>query len=52
MTPLPKRRHSTRRAKSREIINMTKKIIEPLFCVKCKSPRLPHRACPKCGFYK
>jgi large subunit ribosomal protein L32 len=20
-------------------------------CVKCKGPRLPHKACPQCGFY-
>ena len=22
------------------------------FCPQCKSPKLPHRACPKCGTYK
>jgi large subunit ribosomal protein L32 len=21
-------------------------------CSRCGEPRLPHRACPKCGFYK
>ena len=21
-------------------------------CPQCKSPKLPHRACPKCGTYK
>lgn len=26
--------------------------IESNVCPNCQAPRLPHRACSKCGFYK
>jgi len=51
MTPLPKKRHAKARTRTRK---STKKIALPklVTCPKCKSLRLTHRACPKCGFYK
>ncbi len=50
MTPLPKRRHSTRRVGKR---TAAIKIVLPksLTCANCGKPRIPHRACRYCGFY-
>ena len=52
MTPLPKRRHSSRRGGKREKANMKASLSIPNICPKCHAVKLPHRACPKCGFYK
>jgi large subunit ribosomal protein L32 len=49
--PLPKRRTSTSKKNMRRshdhlsVPNLSK-------CPKCNEPRLPHHACPSCGFYK
>jgi large subunit ribosomal protein L32 len=48
---LPKRRHSkTRRDKRRTHW----KLPRPGFstCAHCGNPKLPHRACPSCGYYR
>lgn len=51
MTPLPKRRHSTRRGGQREAaIKVKLNNLEP--CPRCKALKKPHRVCPSCGFYK
>ncbi|MEJ5330798.1 MAG: 50S ribosomal protein L32 [Desulfobaccales bacterium] len=48
---LPKRRHSpTRRNKRRSHYRLSLPHLS--VCPKCNEPRLPHRACPACGFYK
>jgi len=49
--PLPKRRHSrTRRDKRRANWKAaTPTVVE---CSNCHQPKLPHRACPNCGYYK
>ncbi|MCJ7740362.1 50S ribosomal protein L32 [Candidatus Microgenomates bacterium] len=52
MAPLPKRRHSTRRGGKREKANMAVKLTALMLCPKCQTPKLPHRICKKCGFYK
>ncbi|MGB9835308.1 MAG: 50S ribosomal protein L32 [Candidatus Saccharicenans sp.] len=49
--PNPKRRHShSRKGKRRAHDHLTL----PSFslCPNCGSPKLPHRACPECGYYK
>ena len=49
--PNPKRRHSkARRDRRRAHDHLT----APSFseCSNCHELRLPHRACPHCGFYK
>ena len=48
--PLPKRRHSqTRRDKRRTNWKLeTPNVVD---CPRCHAPRLPHHACPSCGFY-
>jgi len=51
MTPLPKRRHSTRRGGKREAA-ISVNIATRQKCPKCGSLKLPHRACPSCGYYK
>jgi large subunit ribosomal protein L32 len=48
--PLPKRRHSqTRRDKRRT--NWKLETPNVADCPRCHAPRLPHHACPSCGFY-
>ena len=48
--PLPKRRHSkTRRDKRRTHYKLDPPTV--LECPRCHAPRLPHHACPSCGFY-
>jgi len=48
---LPKRRHSKTRQMKRRSHDALKKpaVVE---CSHCHAPRLPHNACPKCGYYK
>jgi large subunit ribosomal protein L32 len=48
---VPKRRQSkTRRDKRRTHDHLTPASIS--VCPQCNEPKIPHRACPKCGFYK
>ncbi|MBI3577593.1 50S ribosomal protein L32 [Candidatus Gottesmanbacteria bacterium] len=50
MAPLPKRRHSTRRGGKRHAaIKLT--LTGVVKCPKCGAMKLPHRVCPKCGYY-
>jgi large subunit ribosomal protein L32 len=49
--PNPKRRHSKTRGRKRR----THYKAEPAAaseCPNCHTHKLPHRACPNCGFYK
>jgi large subunit ribosomal protein L32 len=50
MTPLPKRRHSTRRGGKRKAAI---KLSLPglVKCPHCSSLILPHRVCHNCGYY-
>lgn len=49
--PNPKRRHSKRRKNSRRAHDHLPgaNVGE---CSNCHEPKLPHRACPRCGYYK
>lgn len=49
--PNPKRKHSKARRNKRRAHDA---LTAPSFseCPNCHSLRLPHRACPNCGFYK
>ncbi|MGO9481199.1 MAG: 50S ribosomal protein L32 [Candidatus Kryptoniota bacterium] len=48
--PNPKRRHSkSRGAKRRTHYKATAPTISE--CPHCHEPKLPHRACPNCGYY-
>ena len=47
----PKRRHSkARQAKRRANWKISCSSLS--VCQQCKAPKLPHRICPKCGYYK
>ena len=49
--PNPKRRHSkSRRGKRRA--HDALRIPQTVVCPNCQEPRMSHRVCPKCGFYK
>lgn len=49
--PNPKRRHSKQRtAKRRSHDFLTPQALSE--CPNCHERKLPHHACPKCGFYK
>ncbi|EKD87254.1 MAG: hypothetical protein ACD_36C00174G0002 [uncultured bacterium] len=50
MTPLPKRRLSRRRqGKRRAALKFPLGTL--IKCANCGKMRLPHRACPHCGYY-
>jgi large subunit ribosomal protein L32 len=49
--PVPKQRHTkSRRNKRRSHLALKPENFS--LCPKCKSPILPHHACPNCGYYK
>ncbi|MFH0749849.1 MAG: 50S ribosomal protein L32 [Candidatus Gottesmanbacteria bacterium] len=50
MTPLPKRRHSTRRGGKRKAA-IKLRITAFGLCSHCHKPKQPHTICPRCGFY-
>jgi len=47
----PKRRHSKARRDKRRAHDHLKAPGLSL-CPECKEPRLPHRVCPHCGYYR
>lgn len=50
MTPLPKRRHSTRRGGKRKAA-IKFALLGLILCPQCGKPRIPHRVCKACGYY-
>jgi large subunit ribosomal protein L32 len=49
--PNPKRRHSKQRTSTRRAHDaLTSRSLSE--CPNCHERKLPHRACPKCGYYK
>ena len=49
--PNPKRKHSKARRDKRRGGNNRTYAINLSTCPHCKTPRLPHRVCPYCGYY-
>ncbi len=49
--PVPKRKTSQARRDKRRAQHVLT-VETGAVCPQCKSPKLPHRACPKCGTYK
>jgi large subunit ribosomal protein L32 len=49
--PNPKRRHSKARTHTRRAHDFLKKQSLST-CPHCQEAKLPHRVCPKCGYYK
>lgn len=51
MPPLPKRKYpKSRQGKRRSHLALKPAGLSR--CPQCRGPRLPHTACPTCGFYK
>ncbi len=50
MTPLPKRRHSTRRGGKRKAA-IKYSNLGLTVCPQCKTLRMAHRVCGTCGYY-
>ncbi|MFH1189576.1 MAG: 50S ribosomal protein L32 [Candidatus Omnitrophota bacterium] len=50
--PLPKRKHSKARRDKRRGANSKMYASNLSICSNCKKPRMPHRVCPYCGYYK
>jgi len=48
---VPKKKQSKARQRKRQA---QQKLKSPLisYCPQCKAPKLPHFACPECGYYK
>ena len=42
----------TRARRGRRIIGRTLSPVNPSYCARCRKAKLPHTACPACGFYK
>jgi len=49
---VPKRRPSKSRNRTRKSINMRLSVPSLGECATCGNKVVPHRVCPKCGFYK
>ncbi|MEE9613277.1 MAG: 50S ribosomal protein L32 [Desulfatiglandales bacterium] len=49
--PLPKRRHSKSRSNKRRSHDALT-TPAPNLCPQCNEPKLPHRVCLSCGYYK
>ena len=49
--PNPKRRHSKARRDKRRAHDALR-VPQTTLCPNCREPRMPHRVCPKCGYYK
>lgn len=48
---VPKRRHSKARQAKRRA-NWKLELPKSMACPQCHQPKLPHRVCPECGYYK
>lgn len=49
---LPKRRQSRARGRQRRAANMRLAVPTLVECSNCGARVMPHRVCPKCGFYR
>ncbi|PIQ88566.1 MAG: 50S ribosomal protein L32 [Candidatus Omnitrophica bacterium CG11_big_fil_rev_8_21_14_0_20_42_13] len=49
--PLPKRRFSKTRSRKKRTHKKIKATLLSV-CPQCKQPKLSHRICPTCGYYK
>jgi len=49
--PNPKRRHTRTRTATRRAHDALKPAV-PSACPQCQQPKLPHRVCGNCGYYR
>jgi len=50
--PVPKKKKSRSKRDSRRAHHDKVALKSLSSCSRCNEPRLPHRACPNCGFYR
>jgi large subunit ribosomal protein L32 len=50
--PVPKKRHSKSRRDKRRSSTEFVTPANLATCSRCGEPKLPHRVCPACGYYK
>ncbi len=50
--PVPKKKKSRSKRDSRRAHHDILTVKPAGTCSRCGEPRMPHRACPKCGFYR
>jgi len=48
---VPKKRVSKQRKRKRRT-HYKAEVPDPNTCVQCGDPKLPHRVCPTCGYYR
>lgn len=51
MGAVPKKK-LTRARQGRRLTAYKLKPLHPAACQRCRSPKLPHTACPQCGYYR
>ena len=51
MGAVPKKK-LTRARKGRRLSSYKLKPVYAAICPRCRSPKLPHAACPECGYYR
>ena len=49
---VPKKKTSQSRKRSRKAANMKYSAPGYVKCPQCQEPKLPHRVCGECGYYK
>lgn len=49
---VPKFKTCKKRSRRRRAENMKVAVPSLSLCPNCGNPKLPHRVCPKCGFYR
>lgn len=49
---VPKRRQSKSRSAIRRAQVMKRTAMPSIPCPRCDEPKLPHRVCPGCGYYR
>jgi large subunit ribosomal protein L32 len=49
---VPKKRASKARTRRHHSINRKLRVANLATCDNCGSSKMPHRVCPKCGFYR
>jgi large subunit ribosomal protein L32 len=42
----------TRARRGKRLTSYKLKPLNPAYCTRCRSAKLPHTACPKCGYHR
>jgi len=49
---VPKKKKGKSKTASRKAANSKLKVNSVAYCSRCGAPKLPHRICAECGYYK